>query len=377
MLRPEAEVLLYAPSGRNGEILELRLQGAGITCRLYETEDAFLAALQREADVLLLSQAAWTARVATGVKNFLEAQPPWSSPPLLILKDPRESEIIVGGAYVLEKPVPFATLLSTVRLALHARAKQLALGALINELEKRNLDLSGKVAVQTASLAASELRFEKAFRASPTPTVLVERRSGTLLDANPSFLALTEYTEEDLLGNTLENLKLIIGKWPWNKGFAGDIQGSDRFEIRLRTKSGHIRYCLFNADIISAEDSDSLLMTIVDISERKQNEKHLLHAIEEVMKDASWFSRAVVEKVGQLKGETFKRESSLELTRREEQVLGLIGQGLANKDIAARLELSPNTVRNYIKNLYGKIGVNSRTEAVIWARERGITFADT
>jgi LuxR family maltose regulon positive regulatory protein len=57
------------------------------------------------------------------------------------------------------------------------------------------------------------------------------------------------------------------------------------------------------------------------------------------------------------------------LTRREIEVLQLIGQGYSNREIAAELVLSPNTVKRHTSNLYGKLGVNSRTQAIARARE--------
>jgi DNA-binding NarL/FixJ family response regulator len=52
------------------------------------------------------------------------------------------------------------------------------------------------------------------------------------------------------------------------------------------------------------------------------------------------------------------------LTERERQVLQLTAQGLANKQIAAALEISDNTVKFHLSSLYAKLGVTSRTEAV-------------
>nr|BFD41500.1 hypothetical protein FFPRI1PSEUD_29990 [Pseudomonas sp. FFPRI_1] len=64
--------------------------------------------------------------------------------------------------------------------------------------------------------------------------------------------------------------------------------------------------------------------------------------------------------------------SSADLSARERQVLGLIYQGLADKEIAAQLKLAPNTVRNHVATLYSKLDVHSRGEAIVWARERGL-----
>jgi ATP/maltotriose-dependent transcriptional regulator MalT len=53
------------------------------------------------------------------------------------------------------------------------------------------------------------------------------------------------------------------------------------------------------------------------------------------------------------------------LTNRESQVLSLLSQGLSNKDIADRLFISLNTLKVHIRNLYGKMGVENRTQALI------------
>ncbi len=66
------------------------------------------------------------------------------------------------------------------------------------------------------------------------------------------------------------------------------------------------------------------------------------------------------------------RVSTGQLTARERDVLGLICEGLADKDIAARLKLAPNTVRNHVATVYSKLNVHSRSEAIVWARERGL-----
>ena len=60
------------------------------------------------------------------------------------------------------------------------------------------------------------------------------------------------------------------------------------------------------------------------------------------------------------------------LTDRERQVLQLTAQGLANKQIAAALEISENTVKFHLSSLYAKLGVISRTEAVRAGARRGL-----
>ena len=60
-----------------------------------------------------------------------------------------------------------------------------------------------------------------------------------------------------------------------------------------------------------------------------------------------------------------------ELTERERAVLELLAQGETNQMIAQRLFLSPKTVRNYVSNVFGKLQVADRAQAVVRARRAG------
>lgn len=60
------------------------------------------------------------------------------------------------------------------------------------------------------------------------------------------------------------------------------------------------------------------------------------------------------------------------LTARESEMLALIAQGKTNAEIAAITYLSPNSVKTYIRAAYAKIGVTSRTKAVLWGVEHGL-----
>jgi DNA-binding NarL/FixJ family response regulator len=69
-------------------------------------------------------------------------------------------------------------------------------------------------------------------------------------------------------------------------------------------------------------------------------------------------------------GIPYRREISF--TRREQQVLEALVQGLSNKQIAAQLSVSPRTVNYHLDNIYSKLGVRTRTEAaVIASRQDG------
>src|SRR6476469_6667447 len=61
------------------------------------------------------------------------------------------------------------------------------------------------------------------------------------------------------------------------------------------------------------------------------------------------------------------------LSDRESEILALITQGKSNADVARLTYLSPNTVKSYIRNIYRKIDVGSRTQAVLWGVGHGFT----
>jgi LuxR family maltose regulon positive regulatory protein len=63
------------------------------------------------------------------------------------------------------------------------------------------------------------------------------------------------------------------------------------------------------------------------------------------------------------------------LSERELEVLRLLAEGLSNPEIASRLYLSTNTVKVHTRNIYGKLGVHNRTQAVVQAKESGILTA--
>jgi len=63
-----------------------------------------------------------------------------------------------------------------------------------------------------------------------------------------------------------------------------------------------------------------------------------------------------------------------ELTAREREVLHLLAEGLPNKTIAQRLDISEHTVKFHVNAILGKLGVSSRTEAVVRATRLGLIF---
>ncbi|VVM71208.1 HTH-type transcriptional regulator MalT [Pseudomonas fluorescens] len=238
------------------------------------------------------------------------------------------------------------------------------------------VDMEPRYKVEVA-LRQSEERFAKAFRLSPVPILVCGAGDQVVLDVNEAFLDTLTYPSEEVLGKTLAEIDFIHDKGARNRLFSAlEKAGSlDRIDVRIRRKDGELIDCTISADTVNIQDNPCYLLVLMNITERKRTELELVAAIEEVMKDASWFSRTLIEKLANVKSVNSPKLPSVsftELTGRERDVLGLICEGLADKEIAARLKLAPNTVRNHVATVYSKLDVHSRSEAIVWARERGL-----
>jgi DNA-binding NarL/FixJ family response regulator len=69
-------------------------------------------------------------------------------------------------------------------------------------------------------------------------------------------------------------------------------------------------------------------------------------------------------------------DATSELTTRELDVVRLVGEGKANKEIAAELEIGERTARTHVSNILRKLGLSSRTQAALWAVREGLVDVD-
>lgn len=241
-------------------------------------------------------------------------------------------------------------------------------------LRRAHDELEGRVAERTEALRRSEERFQKAFNLSPAPTVIVRLDDKRYLDVNDSFLLLTGYARGEVVGHTLEQVDLYVdapGRERTLEGLRRGLPVPLR-EMEIRDKAGDVKNVMVASEVIDVEGKTCQLDIFIDISERKRSEAQLMRALDEVMSDTSWFSRTVVERLAQLRSEPVDQTGLGELTARERQVLTHVARGANNEAIGAALGLATQTVRNYLSSIYEKLGLHTRAEVVVWARERGL-----
>lgn len=228
------------------------------------------------------------------------------------------------------------------------------------------------------ALRQSEERFAKAFRILPVPTLICDARQLQLLEVNNALLQTTGYDSEEIMGKELGDIGLFPSRQAY-QAFYRTLEESGsllNIEFPLARKDGGQIDCLVSAETVSIHGVRCFLVSMLDISDRRRTEMELITAVEEVMRDATWFSQSLLDKLASARRgnrpESAPKGGIAELTPREREVLELLAGGLADKEIASELQLSPNTVRNHVAALYSKIDVHSRGEAIVWARERGL-----
>jgi DNA-binding NarL/FixJ family response regulator len=100
----------------------------------------------------------------------------------------------------------------------------------------------------------------------------------------------------------------------------------------------------------------------------------MLRAIRAVAHGESLLGTTVAQKVMRQFSALPGKQPSLfdDLTPRELEVLKLIAEGLSNKEIAEELIISEKTVKNHINNIFSKLHVNDRSQAMLYAIRKGL-----
>jgi NarL family two-component system response regulator LiaR len=139
--------------------------------------------------------------------------------------------------------------------------------------------------------------------------------------------------------------------------------------------------------ILTAYDNDQYVFALLEAGAagyllKDVRTRDLIEAIRAVNAGESVLhpviARKVVDRFARSQGEPSEESALDRLTQREMEVLRLAAKGMSNKDIAQELALSVRTVQGHLQNIFDKMHVGSRTEAVVQALRKGwLSLKDT
>lgn len=129
--------------------------------------------------------------------------------------------------------------------------------------------------------------------------------------------------------------------------------------------------------VLTAHDRDAYLTGMMDAGaagylDKKMRANDMLAAIRRATRGEFLFDKAQMERARNWREDVGRKWDSL--STREREVLQLLTEGDDNQKITSLLGISINTVEKHLKNIYEKLGVTSRTEAVHWWVEKGTDF---
>ena len=192
-----------------------------------------------------------------------------------------------------------------------------------------------------------------------------------LLDATPEFTVVGEAATGDEAINLAVELQPDVILMDIRMPGVNGIEATRR----IVHTSPHIRIL-----IVTMSDDDASIFTAMRAGARGYVQKDaqkadMLRAIRAVGSGEAIFSPGIASRLMDFFAEPRPAAPTLafpELTDREREVLELIAEGYSNTEIAARLVLGANTVRNYVSNIFGKLQVADRAQAIVRAHEAGL-----
>ena len=160
-----------------------------------------------------------------------------------------------------------------------------------------------------------------------------------------------------------------------------DVQmpGLDGIEAtrRLTSASPHI-----GVVVLTMAEEDATLFAAMQAGARGYllkgaNQAEITRAVTAVARGEAIFGPAIARRIadffaGAPAGGTAAEQAFPQLTAREREILELVAAGRSNGQIASTLFLSPKTVRNNVSNIFAKLHVADRAEAIVRAREAGL-----
>ncbi|PSN16293.1 hybrid sensor histidine kinase/response regulator [filamentous cyanobacterium CCP5] len=181
----------------------------------------------------------------------------------------------VGGVDFVTKPFQVEEVLARIETHLQICFLQ-------RQLQEKNQQLQQEI----RDRQRAEEIFTKAFRASPSPILITTLDEGRCLEANPSFLRLSGYGREEVIGHRLSDLNLWLDADHFAKALK-ELQQAEVLhnrEFELHTKAGQRRTVLLSVELIELQGHRCALTIANDITQRQRLESEFISLVSHELK---------------------------------------------------------------------------------------------
>jgi two-component system, NarL family, nitrate/nitrite response regulator NarL len=196
-----------------------------------------------------------------------------------------------------------------------------------------------------------------------------------LIESQPGFLIIGE------AGNRAEALAIAAREQPEVILLDIDMAGENGLDFLpdLLSKTSRSRVLVLTGVRDPEQHRKAFQLGATGLMLKEQATDILIKAIEKVHNGEIWLDRSTMANVFAKPQEAASQENldpeepkiSL-LTKREREVIALLGLGLTNKQIAERLFISQATVRHHVESVYNKLGMSSRFQLILYAYRQGL-----
>jgi DNA-binding NarL/FixJ family response regulator len=141
----------------------------------------------------------------------------------------------------------------------------------------------------------------------------------------------------------------------------------------LKADNNPVRVVLLTASLTNAEALEAIQLGVDGLVLKEAAPRQLVQCLESVRSGQQWLDPEATRRA--LKHALEKgspREGEPRLTAREIDIVRLVARGLRNKEIAAEITVTEGTVKMHLHNIYDKLGVSTRTELAMYARDHNL-----
>jgi DNA-binding NarL/FixJ family response regulator len=191
-----------------------------------------------------------------------------------------------------------------------------------------------------------------------------------LIESAPGFVVVGE------AGNGDEAVAVIAREQPDVVLLDLDLGGRSSLEFfkELASAAERARVLILTAVDDLELHRRAVLLGCAGVVLKKQTNETLLRAIERVCEGEVWLDQSMIASLLSAANKVGDEDSVriASLTKREREIILLIGEGLRNKQIAARLFVSETTVRHHLTSIFSKLSVSGRLDLVVYAYRHGL-----